>query len=66
MSGVAASMIRAYETPLNERLRAAANSRALYRENDAYRLAAINRDRRKRGLPILASLADSAALRLPR
>lgn len=49
---------------LAERNRQLAKSRTLYRNNPRYRLNAINRVRRRRGLPELADLLESKALRI--
>ena len=48
----------------SERQKMLAKSRSLYRDNPAYRLNAINRMRRKRGLPTIADLSESQALRI--
>lgn len=54
-----------YDMPLEERLRKAEYKRSRYRMNPELRLAAINKDRARRGYPTLSSLDESRKLRLP-
>lgn len=54
-----------YDMPLEERMRKAAYKRARYRASPEQRLAAINKDRQRRGLPTLSCLTESKKLRLP-
>lgn len=55
--------MRQYETSLDERIYSSAKGRRLYRENPAYRLKAINRNRISRGLEPYERL-EQAQLRI--
>lgn len=50
-----------FDMPLDERMRKAEYKRNRYR----MRLAAINKDRKRAGRPLLSSLHESCKLRLP-
>lgn len=54
-----------YQTPLEYRLKKAAEKRRTYRNNPDMRLRTLNRARRNIGLPPLESLSQSDRLRLP-